>query len=78
MWYARARPRDCPKKMDGKYELARHPAPEADKHDHLPLCSIWTINLDNQVSTSDQHGNFKSKEREPVSTLNSPRGVVDG
>ena len=43
-------------------------APEADKHHHtLPLL----------YSTSDQHGGIKSKEREPVSTLDRPRGVVD-
>ena len=34
--------------------------------------------LDIQISTSDQHGDFKSKEREPVSTLDSPRSVPDG
>ena len=34
--------------------------------------------LDIQVSTSDQHGDFKSEEREPVSTPDSPRGVADG
>ena len=40
--------------------LSTIPAPEADKHDHTlrPL-----------RSTSSQHGEFQSKEREPVSTL---------
>ena len=45
------------------------PAPEADKHDHT---------LRSLCSTRGQHGDFKGKEREPVSTLDSLRGVADG
>ena len=54
------------------------PAPEADKHDYLTPPGHPSLHLDTQVSTSDQHGDFKSKEREPVSTLDSPRGMADG
>ena len=44
------------------------PAPEADKHDHT---------LRSLCSTRDQYGDLKGKEREPVSTLDSLRGLAD-